>query len=230
MMGYAHVMGPDRSTTALIVAAEQRLPADSCTMGLQRAEPNGPFLVLVAALLSVQARDNVAMAAMRRLRADFAAAAAAADAPPGEPRRAEGANPLQPSGTLTVESVCEWEVRCSPMLTQLPPRAHYCSRRSRGVVTHGAVVSLALLLTACLGPGLCHNMVLVTTWSSLHRRYIVSLALLLTACLGPGLCLRACAAARSGGRSGEKLVHAQLLPLQSLVSASPELLLIGRLG
>ena len=32
-----------------------------------RAEPEGGFLVLVAALLSVQVRDNVAMAAMRRL-------------------------------------------------------------------------------------------------------------------------------------------------------------------
>ena len=36
-----------------------------------RSEPEGDFLVLVAGLLSVQARDNVAMAAMRRLRATF---------------------------------------------------------------------------------------------------------------------------------------------------------------
>lgn len=36
-----------------------------------RSEPEGDFLVLVAGLLSVQARDNVAMAAMRRLRAAF---------------------------------------------------------------------------------------------------------------------------------------------------------------
>lgn len=36
-----------------------------------RSEPEGDFLVLVAGLLSVQARDNVAMAAMRRLCATF---------------------------------------------------------------------------------------------------------------------------------------------------------------
>ena len=36
-----------------------------------RSEPEGDFLVLVAGLLSVQARDNVAMAAMRRLQAAF---------------------------------------------------------------------------------------------------------------------------------------------------------------
>lgn len=36
-----------------------------------RSEPEGDFLVLVAGLLSVQARDNVAMAALRRLRTTF---------------------------------------------------------------------------------------------------------------------------------------------------------------